>query len=153
LVDILELYKLESLTLVGITLTSELGRRAVATAQVRCLKLDRCSLRDGAALIEAVGQGRGPTEFHVVTRAVHFDRDEWFPFDSSERFVSFLDTLRGNTYLEKLDLSCIRVRHGIPQALASALKENKGLIHLGLCNCVVDENCWSELMDAISVHP
>jgi hypothetical protein len=153
LVCILGLNRLESLTLDLITLTAELGR-AVAIAQVRRLKLKQCKFFDrGVALIESVRLGRGPIELHLVSSDECIDREERFPFDSPGRFVSFLDTLRGNTYLEKLDLSCIHVRHGIPQALASALKENKGMVHLGLCNCVEDEKCWSELMDDISTHP
>jgi hypothetical protein len=53
-------------------------------------------------MIEAVGQGRVPTLLHLVAR--YSNHEECLSFDSPSRFVTFLGTLRSNTYLEKLDL-------------------------------------------------
>jgi hypothetical protein len=58
-----------------------------------------------------------------------------------------------DTYLQRLDLSRIYYTgEGSLQALASALLENKGLTHFGLCLCRLDNHCWSELMADISTH-
>jgi hypothetical protein len=41
--------------------------------------------------------------------------DPLAPFDSPERYISFMNALRGNTHVERLDLSEIQVRDDIPQ--------------------------------------
>jgi hypothetical protein len=134
-------HKLEKLYLDELDLNSEVGCRAVATAEVQCLKLKDCDLEDGAAaLVESVSQGLGPKGF--------FFRGN--PFDSSERLVTFMNALRGNTYLERLDLCWIHDRQ-ITQALAAALHENKGLVHLAFHVCEMDD--WNELLESASMHP
>jgi hypothetical protein len=42
---------------------------------------------------------------------------------------------------------------GSPQVVATALPENKGLVHFGLFIGSLDDHCWSELIAAISTHP
>jgi hypothetical protein len=113
-------HKLESLELQDVDLSSEDSCRAVALAQVRCLTLIECELEDGgAALVESVREGLGPKGLCFLGNL----------FDSSERLVAFCNALRGNTNLERLELPCID-DHQVAQALAAALRENKGLVHL-----------------------
>jgi hypothetical protein len=68
-------------------------------------------------------------------------------------FLSCIHALSGNTYVERLDLFDVGYREGSPEALASALPEDKGLVHFGLNGCRLDDHCWSELMAAITTHP
>jgi hypothetical protein len=136
-------HNLESLKLHRIPLRREESCRALAAADLQNLEFPACELADGgAALIESVSEGRGP-------RGLRLGRGQ---FDSLERRISFINALRGNTYLEKLDLIHIVSGDGSSQALASALLENKGLVHFGLRFCRLDDHCWSELMAAISTH-
>jgi hypothetical protein len=51
------------------------------------------------------------------------------PFDSSDYFVTFLNTLRGDEHLARLQLPRIDNRQET-RALSAALHENKGLVHL-----------------------
>jgi hypothetical protein len=136
--------KLEYLYLDHIRLNSEVSCRAVATAQVQCLKLEYSDLEDGgAALLESVRHGHGAKElcFHGN------------PFDSSERLVTFMNALRGNTYLERLELPRID-DHQVTQALAAALHKNKGLLHLAVVFPLFSEDSdRTELLKAISLHP
>jgi hypothetical protein len=142
-------HKLKSLEIRGIHLNSEVGCRAVATAQVQCLTFtDQCELEDGgAALVESVRQGLGP-------KGLFFDglRNDGHPFDSSERLVTFISALRCNTNLERLELPRIKDRQ-VTQALAAALHENKGLVHLAVYFSVLDDSDRTELLKAISLHP
>jgi hypothetical protein len=144
-------HQLESLTLNHIRLESEEACRAVAGAELQYLELIYCKLGDdGASLVESVRLGRGPKI--LLLHNVH--AGGWRPFDSSEMFASLLNALRGNTYLERLDLSPFDLREeGMLATLAAALFENKGLIQLGLKNCHFDESDFCELMRAISAHP
>jgi hypothetical protein len=136
--------RLESLTLCDIRSLSEESCSSLAAAELQDLKLLRCGLADGgAALVESVREGRGPRGLTIRPRL----------FDSPERFISFIHALRGNTYLQRLDLSNDDYNEGSPQALASALLENKGLVHFGLDGCKLEDHCWSDLMVAISTHP
>jgi hypothetical protein len=136
-------HKLDSLKLSCIELDSEVSCRAVATAQVQYLELDECDLEDeGAALIESMKQGRGP-------KGLYIDRN---PFGSTESFVTFMKALRGNTYLERLDLWGIGDRQ-VTQALAAALHGNKGLVHLSANFGALDDSGRTELLEAISMHP
>jgi hypothetical protein len=65
-----------------------------------------------------------------------------------------LNALRGNTYLERLDLSPFDFHEeDFLDALAAALFENKGLVHLGLQNCHLDESDFCKVLRAISMHP
>jgi hypothetical protein len=131
------------LALHGIHLFHEETCRVLAAADLQNLELHCRRLPDGGAtLFESVREGRGPRGLTIWRQL----------FDSAERFFSFINALRGNTYLERLHLSNIHA-DGSPQALARALLENKGLIHFGLDRCTLDGNCWSELMAAISTHP
>jgi hypothetical protein len=116
-------HKLESLELSNMSCDSEVSCRAVATAGVRCLTLGAdFELEDGgAALVEAVKQGRGPQE-------LCFDCD---PFHSPQSLVTFVSALRGNTNLERLELPLIDDRQ-VKQALTAALRENTGLVHLAV---------------------
>jgi hypothetical protein len=146
---VLLLHMLECLTLYRIRLESEEACRAVAAAELQCLELYHCKLGDGgASLVESVQVGRGPKELGLYT----FRYDDYF--DSSERFTSFLNALRGNSHLEKLDLSGFDFREeGVLAALAAALFENKGLAHLGLQRCDLDESGFCKTVRAISTHP
>jgi hypothetical protein len=137
---LLSQHKLESLKLSNIHLSSE----AVATAKVGCLTLSHgCRFGDdGASLLESVKEGRSPQDLCF--------RDN--PFDSSERFVTFINALRGNTNLERLELPLIG-DHEATQALASALHENEGLVHLTVNVTVLDDIGRTELLKTISLHP
>jgi hypothetical protein len=135
--------KLESLDLSMMELKNT-SCRALAAAQIQCLTLGYCvNLEDeGVALVESVREGRGPKEL-----CLHFN-----PFDSTDPFVAFMNALRGNTYLERLYLPNIDDRQ-VTQALAAALHENKGLVHLTVYLDALDDSDWTELLKAISLHP
>jgi hypothetical protein len=137
-------HKLESLELEEVNLSSELGCRAVATAEVQCLTLgDDCELDDGgAALVESVREGRGP-------RGLCFSGDR---FGSSESFFAFMNALRGNEHLERLFITSID-NHQETQALAAAMHENKGLVHLEVNFRSWDQSYSTEFLKAISLHP
>jgi hypothetical protein len=65
-------HKLESLYLYMMDLNSEVSCRAVASAEAQCLTLGHRSLQDGGvALVESVGQGRGPRQ--LCFRGTPFD--------------------------------------------------------------------------------
>jgi hypothetical protein len=65
----------------------------------------------GAALLESVREGRGPRGFHLVRRDDDDDDDDgWVQFNSPEWFISFLNAMGGNSYVERLDLSNIGSR-------------------------------------------
>jgi hypothetical protein len=138
-------HNIESLALYCVHLHYEESCRALAAADLQNLELSSCRMVDGgAALVESVGEGRGP-------RALSLEAGL---FDSQERFISFINVLPGNTYLQRLDLPYNFTGEGFPKALlASALLENKGLVHFGLFQCRLDGHSWSELMAAISTHP
>jgi hypothetical protein len=146
-------HKLEYLYLCYAHLESEISCRAMATAQVRRLKLDYFNLEDeGAALVESVREGRGPKELCLCGD----------PYDSAQRLVAFMpafmNALRINTNLELLELNHFEHRHRqVTQALVAALHENKGLVHLKLSFELStfwdDEMDPTELLKAISKHP
>jgi hypothetical protein len=137
-------HRLESLILLWIRLRHEESCSYLAAADLTYLELRSCELADGgAAHVESVREGRGP-------RGLSIGRNQ---FDSTERFLTFINALRGNAYLERLDVHNMCSGDGSPQALASALLENKGLVHFGLHRCRLDDHCWSKLMAAISMHP
>jgi hypothetical protein len=137
-------HKLESLNLANMRFDSEVSCRAVATAQVQCLTLEYCNLIDeGASLVESVREGRGPEE--LLIRGIN-------PFGSSASFATFMSALRGNTNLERLHLPHIDDRQ-VTQALAAALHENKGLVHLKVCFRSLHDSDRAELFKAISLHP
>jgi hypothetical protein len=74
-------------------------------------------------------------------------------FDSSERVILLLNAIRGNTFLERLDLHAVDGRDGtIPQTLAASLRDSNGLAHLGLHYWAMDESSWSELLPVIFGH-
>jgi hypothetical protein len=136
-------HKLESLHLYMIELNSEVSCRAVATAQVRFLTLDCCDLEDGgAALVELVRQGRGAKELCFLGN----------PFGASESFFSFINALKGDEYLERLNFPVIHDRQET-RALAAQLHENKGLVYLTVYFRALDDSDWVELLDALSLHP
>jgi hypothetical protein len=150
---ILLLDKLECLTLSDIHLETEESCGAVAAAGLHYLELDNCKLDDGgAALVDSVREGRGPKGLGLFTSGG--DDYDWLPFDSSEKFVSFMDALRGNSHLEQLVFSRFDFREeGIVDLLAAALFENEGLIHLALPGCHLDESGFCKFLSAISAHP
>jgi hypothetical protein len=149
---VLCLRMLKCLSLNFMNLESEDACRAVAAAEIQYLKLSCCELGDGgASLMESIREGRGPKGLGLY---IIEDEDDWSPFDSPERFITFLNALRSNFYLERLDLSDFDLREErICEALATALFGNIGLIHLGLPGCQLDESGFCELMRAISAHP
>jgi hypothetical protein len=143
--------KLECLSLMylwDIHLVDEICR-AVGAAEIPDLTLYGCKLEDGGAvLVESVSVGRGPKGLHMTRRL----------FDSPERALSLLNALRGNKYLGRLELLRFDPPHRsfgdvTPQALAPALRENKGLTNLTLFECCMDNRFWSELMAALSTRP
>jgi hypothetical protein len=137
-------HKLESLDLHGLDLNSEVSCRAVATAKVRCLTVEFCGLEDGgAALAESVKQGRGPKELFLRGN----------PFPSSQSHLAFMNALRGNENLERLHLRDRIDDEQETRALAAALHENKGLIHLTVHFPVLDDSDRTELLKAIYLHP
>jgi hypothetical protein len=151
---LLEQKKIKSLTLSDIKCLSTACCRAVALSELEDLVLRSCVLVDqGAALLESVQKGRGPKGLCIKSFGMG---DEMLPFseqfDDSDRFISFLNALRNNTYLERLDLHHI-FEHEILQALSAALLGNKGLTHLGLNGCSLNDSCWSDILGAISQHP
>jgi hypothetical protein len=154
LVLLLDRCEIESLTLIGIYLENEEACRAVAEAELQYLGLRWSELADGgASLVESVRVGRGPKALGLGKSDDEDDYD-WSLFDSSERFVSLLNALRGNSHLERLVLSCFDFREeGVLDALAAGLFENKGLVHLDLEKCHLDERGFCEFLRAISTHP
>jgi hypothetical protein len=141
-------HMLKCLTLNHIHLKSEEACRAVAEAELQYLELSCCELGDGgASLMESIREGPGPKGLGLYTC-------HWSPFDSPERFITFLNALRSNFYLERLDLSDFDLREErICDALATALFGDIGLIRLGLPDCQLDESGFCKLMRAISAHP
>jgi hypothetical protein len=149
---VLVLHILKCLSLYHIALETEEACRAVAEAELQYLTFDQCKLEDGgAALIESVRVNRGPKGLGLDKCD---DEEDWHPFDSPERFITFTDALRSNSHLERLDLRGFNFREeGILDALAAALLENKGLAHLGLQHGRLDESGFRKLLKAISAHP
>jgi hypothetical protein len=136
---------LEYLKLSQMTLNDE-SCRAVAATEINYLDLECCEFEDEEAvqvLVDNIRAGRGPTGLCLNGE----------PFKSSEKLGDFMNALRGNTYLKRLDLVCLEVRDGSFQALVAALPENIGVTHLGLAYCTVDDRCWDKLMSAIAEHP
>jgi hypothetical protein len=108
--------------------------------------LDVCEFGDVEAvqvLVDNVRSERGPKDLTL----------RGGPLDSLEKLGEFMHALRGNTYLERLDLGCLHVRDGRFQPLVATLPKNRGLTHLGLTFCNVDDRCWDKLMGAIAKHP
>jgi hypothetical protein len=135
-------HRLESLKLYYIRLRQEESCRVLAAADLQNLELHWCGFVDGgAALVKAVRDGRG-------SRGLSLGQGQ---FDSAERFISFINALRGNTYLQRLELSNISSGDGSSQALARALLENKVLVYFGLHMC--EKDGWNAIMTAISKHP
>jgi hypothetical protein len=154
LVLLLDQCEIISLTLIGIDLETEEACCALAAAELEYLSLSWCELADGgAALVESVREGRGPKELGL-SKSDEGDDYDWIPFDSPERFISFLNALRGNSHLERLVLSDQDFREeGILDALTAALFANLGLIHLGLSVCSLDESGFCDFFRALSAHP
>jgi hypothetical protein len=151
---VLFVHMLKCLSLRYICLESEEACRAVAEAELQHLDLYNCKLDGdgGTSLVESIREGRGPKGLGLYTSR-YYDHD-WHPFDSSERFISFLNALLGNSYLKRLVLSSFGLREeGILDTLAAALFGNKGLVHLELPYCRLEKSCCYELMSAISMHP
>jgi hypothetical protein len=63
-----------------------------------------------------------------------------------------MNALRGNTYLERLELWWIDDRQ-VTQALAATLHGNKGLLHLAVYFHPLDDSDRTELLKAISLNP
>jgi hypothetical protein len=137
-------HRLDSLELSDIDLDSEVKCRAVASSGVLCLTLQRCALEDdGAAQVESIMQGSGPEELYF--------EDAQIP---SASFASFYNALRGNEHLERLHIDHELQETQETRALAAALHENKGLVHLGVYFYELDDSDdWTELLKALSLHP
>jgi hypothetical protein len=138
---------LEYLMLAYLNLDDGQTCRAVVAAEINHLHLDDCEFEDEEAvqvLVDNVRAERGPKGLFLNGE----------PFDSSERLEDFMNALRGKTYLERLDLGSLDFGTGGGiQALVAALPENRGLTHLGLMYCTVDDSCRNNLMGAIVGHP
>jgi hypothetical protein len=140
------------LELYDIALESERTCRALATAEVHDLQICQCKFEDeGAALVESLTESiraeRGPKGLRL--KGEH-------PKYSSGSFNEFANALRGNSYLERLDLSYLDVGKRLEErleALVDALSANEGLVHLGLRHSFVDDGCWNNLVRAVSKHP
>jgi hypothetical protein len=105
--------------------------------------LIRCNLtRAGtSALAEILGRNQGPTKLDRC------DVDN----------IVLADGLRGNSRLRSLESN---ISFNSPQvedqqvlAIASALKENRGLVHWNLGICSVSEVTWGALCDSLKTHP
>jgi hypothetical protein len=137
---------LEYLRLDGITLDDGQTCRAVATTEINYLHIEDCEFEDEEAvqiLVDNVRAERGPKGLTL----------KGAPFESPERLGEFMNALRGNTYLERLEIGTLAVRDDSFQALVAALPENRGLTHLRLMDCTVNDRCWDKLMSAIAEHP
>jgi hypothetical protein len=133
------------LELFRVVLESDHICRAVAEVEVHDLRLIDCGCKDeGAALVESVRAERGPKGLDLESRPL---------LNSPERFNEFVHALRGNAYLERLDLAHLDVGDGKLEALVDALPENVGLVQLDLRHCTVDDCNWNNLVRAISKHP
>jgi hypothetical protein len=142
----LDYLNLEYLGLSYLTLDDGQTCRAVAATEINYLRLDCCKFEDEEAvqaLVDNVRAERGPKGLSLEEEL----------FESPEMLGDFMTALRGNTYLERLDLGCLNVNDGDFQALVAALPENRGLTHLGLTFCTVNDRCWDKLMGAIAGHP
>jgi hypothetical protein len=137
--------KLEYLGLSYIALHGE-SCRAVVVAEIDYLNLECCQFEDEEAvqiLVDNFRAERGQKGLSLYLN----------PFDFLEMLTTFVNALRGNTYLEQLDLECLDINNCSFQALVSALPENRELTHLGLQYCTVDDRCWVKLVGAIAEHP
>jgi hypothetical protein len=108
------------------------------------IELKHCRITSAgtSALAEVLGRNQGPTKL------VHCDIDNGV----------LADGLRGNGRLKilKLCLSAnLEVGNQQVLAIASALRENKGLVELDLSSCfkVSDETWWGTVCDSLKKHP
>jgi hypothetical protein len=69
-------------------------------------------------LVRSVRERRGPKGICIGSRLYELKLRS---FDS----ISFINALRGNSHLERLDLSCLHSSEGTPQELAATLRENR----------------------------
>jgi hypothetical protein len=138
---------LKSLSLCGIELNQE-SCRALAEAEIQHLALlGGCELEDqGAALIESVIARRGARELCLE------DPSGWKPFQTQERWESFINALRGNNRLKHLRIGMLDADE-VLEVLADALPENQGLVHLSIHDPLIGTSCWSKVVCAISRHP
>jgi hypothetical protein len=108
------------------------------------IKLDRCQITGTAAvaLAQVLRSNQGPTKLDYC----YIDN------------FALADGLRGNSRLKsfKLRLS-IRPDDGNQEllAIASTLKENKGLVHLEVVryNCRLNDKTWDAICDSLKTHP
>jgi hypothetical protein len=139
--------RLDSLLLHFVHLESVILCKALAEAELPYLELTSCELGDkGSALIEAIKNGRGP-------KGLGLDgyEDDCDLFDNID---SFMNALRGNTYIEKLHFFSGAGHRNIPEALPAALLECKALSHLTFSCCTFgNQGSWRKLMAAVSKHP
>jgi hypothetical protein len=147
--------RLSSVELTQIELDQE-ACNAVAEANIQNLELHGCGCEDqGIALIQSVMSGRGPRSLFFSDNAeLSLGTLGQGPFEAAEMWITFTNALRSeNSNLESLTISDVNLDDAVVRSLASALRENKRLIHLMVCLDVVSEECWNEFMGAISTHP
>jgi hypothetical protein len=112
---------LEYLKLSFIPLVGGQTCRAVAGAEINYLYLEDCEFEGdeeaAQVLVDNVRAERGPKCLTL--------KGEPF-YSSPERLGEFINALRGNTYLERLNLGSLLVSNGSFQALVAALPENRG---------------------------
>jgi hypothetical protein len=124
----------------------------MAEANVQYLELYVCEYKDrGDTMVESYGEDVAREDFIFIDQRIA-SADSFHLL--SERYISFLNALRGNTYLERLHLSSIHFRDGIARARATALRENEGRMHFVLFNCGLDDRAWRDLVayNPLPVH-
>jgi hypothetical protein len=102
--------------------------------------LDRCKLTSAgaSALAEGLGRNKGPTKLANC---------------KIDNFV-LANGLRGNSRLKVLKLRMsgnVEVGNRADLAIASALRENKGLVELSLTR--VSNEAWGAICDSLETHP
>jgi hypothetical protein len=129
----------------------------VAVAEINYLSLKNCKFEDTEAvqvLVDNTRAERGPKSLSLEGGPFSLEGNpSSLEVGLPERLGEFMNALRGNTYLERLDLRGLHVKTGCFQALVAALSENRGLTRLGLKDCFVNAQWWEKLMGATAKHP
>jgi hypothetical protein len=134
---------LETLTLVSLELDESHCRiLGVHSRPDLEILLSECELKGAAAeaLAEVLGSNQGPTELHS------------YAIDN----MVFANGLRGNSRLKSLTPYSSGSREFDNRqvlAIASALRENEGLVDLDLNSCWMSDETWGAVCDSLKTHP
>jgi hypothetical protein len=142
----------QSVVLSGLKIDQDSCR---GVAKIEDLKLDGCKLEDhGNSLIESVMAGRGPRALCISMTSCRDSSVVAHPFETLERWKSFMNALNcDNCHLNRLSLSGLSGCDDILRALADALYANTRLVHLSLSFMEMSNECWIQLLRAITSHP